>query len=156
MNSYIRYAFSGLILCVILVSCEPNTDHLEVPEYIASEEFKTMGLPFSQAVKYGDLLYLSGQVGNIPNSMNLVEGGIGPETRQTMLNIQQVLEANGSSMEQIIKCTCMMADIDNWPEMNKVYEEFFPNNKPARSAFGTNGLALGARVEIECLAYVSK
>lgn len=122
--------------------------------YISPEAFKQMNLPFSQVVKYDDVLYLSGQLGNIPGSLDLVEGGIGPETVQTMENIKAVLEANGSSMDQVIKCTCMLADIAEWPAMNEEYAKFFPNNKPARSALGASGLALGARVEIECMAYV--
>jgi reactive intermediate/imine deaminase len=123
-------------------------------EYISSDAFKEMNLPFSQLVKYGNVLYLSGQLGNIPNSLKLVEGGIGPETRQTMENIKVVLEENGSSMDQVIKCTCMLADMGDWPAMNEEYSKFFPNNKPARSALGTSGLALGAKVEIECMAFL--
>jgi enamine deaminase RidA (YjgF/YER057c/UK114 family) len=71
-----------------------------------------------------------------------------------MKNIKKVLEQNGSSIEDIIKCTCMLADISEWGQMNSEYLKFFPNHKPARSAFGTTGLSLGARVEIECTAYV--
>ena len=78
--------------------------------------------------------------------------GIGPETRQTLTNIKNTLEANGSSMDRVFKCTVMLADIAEWPAMNEVYVTFFPGNKPARSAFGTSGLAMGARVEIECIA----
>ncbi|WP_373397183.1 RidA family protein [Algoriphagus halophilus] len=77
-----------------------------------------------------------------------------PEAQQTMLNIKNILEENGSSMDNVIKCTCMLADMNEWPVLNNEYLKFFPNNKPARSAFGTNGLALNARVEIECMAYV--
>jgi reactive intermediate/imine deaminase len=121
------------------------------PTYVESEEFSALNLPFSQAVIHGDIIYVSGQLGNV--GLKLVEGGIIPETHQTMMNIKRVLEQNGSSMDKVIKCTCMLADIGQWPDMNKEYIKFFPNNKPARSAFATNGLALGARVEIECMAY---
>ncbi len=71
-----------------------------------------------------------------------------------MENIREVLERNGSSMDRIVKCTVMLADIAEWAEMNAVYVTYFPEHRPARSAFGTSGLALGARVEIECLATV--
>ena len=84
----------------------------------------------------------------------MVPGGIAAETKQTMENIRRTLEENGSSLDKVVKCTIMLEDISEWQAMNEVYVTFFPNHKPARSAFGTNGLALGARVEIECLATV--
>ena len=123
--------------------------------FIQTEEFKKHDFPFSQAVKYGDILYVSGQIGDSEETGELVSGGIIPETRQAMLNIKRVLEANGSSLENVLKCTCMLADISEWGAMSKEYIKFFPENKPARSAFATTGLALGARVEIECIAAVN-
>lgn len=133
---------------------ENNLNTEVTATYVESEEFSAFKFPFSQAVIYGDIIYVSGQVGNI--GLKLVEGGIMPETRQTMLNIKSILEQNGSSMNKVIKCTCMLADINQWTDMNEEYIKFFPNNKPARSAFATNGLALNARVEIECMAYLKK
>ena len=108
-------------------------------------------LPFSAAVRVGDVLYLSGQLGT-DSTGALVAGGIEPETRQTMENIRAVLEANGSSMDRVVKCLVMLADMGEWGAMNQVYVTFFPDHLPARSAMGASGLALGARVEIECLA----
>jgi 2-iminobutanoate/2-iminopropanoate deaminase len=122
--------------------------------YIETEEFTAQGMPFSMGVQYGDMLYLSGQAGALVETGELVEGGIQAETRQTMRNIKSVLEANGSSLDQVNKCTCMLADIAEWGAMSEEYVKFFPNHKPARSTFGTTGLALGARLEIECMAYV--
>lgn len=110
-------------------------------------------LPFSPAVRVGNVLYLSGQIGT-DSTMRLVPGGIQAETRQTMANIRDVLERTGSSLDRVAKCTVMMADMKEWPAMNEVYVTFFPRNRPARSALGANGLALGARVEIECIATV--
>ena len=110
------------------------------------------GLPFSSAVRVGDLLFLSGQIGNVPGSRGLAPGGIQPETRQTLENIKAVLEHAGSSMDRVVKCTVFLADMAEWPAMNEVYRTFFPKDPPARSAMGVNGLALGARVEIECIA----
>jgi enamine deaminase RidA (YjgF/YER057c/UK114 family) len=101
------------------------------------------------------MLYLSGQVGNIPGETNVVSGGIGPETRQTMENIKEVLERYGSSMDQVVKCLCMLEDINEWAEMSGEYVKFFPNHKPARSAFAGSGLAIGAKVEIECWATIN-
>ena len=99
---------------------------------------------------------MSGQIGDLKETGKLIDGGIIPETNQTMKNIKNILEQNGSSMDNILKCTCMLADILEWSQMNSEYVRFFPNHQPARSAFATTGLSLGARVEIECIAYVKK
>ena len=111
-------------------------------------------LPFSKAVRVGNTLYLSGELGAKPGTMELVPGGIGPETRQTMENIKATLEAHGSDMQHVVKCLVMLADINEWAEMNEVYRTYFTGRFPARSAMGASGLALGARVEIECIATV--
>ena len=109
--------------------------------------------PFTPAVQVGDLLFLAGQIGTSADAQGgVVPGGIQAETRQTMLNIKDVLEKSGSSMDRVVKCTVFMADMKEWDAMNEVYAPFFPNHKPARSALGANGLALNARVEIECIA----
>ncbi len=112
--------------------------------------------PFSPAVRVGNLIYLSGQIGTggaDANGNALAPGGIEAETRQTLENIRTTLAAVGSSMDKVIKCTVMMADMKEWDRMNAVYRTFFkPGRLPARSALGANGLALNARVEIECIA----
>ena len=110
-----------------------------------------MKLPFSAAVRVGNMLYLAGQIG-ADSTGALVKGGIGPETRQTMENIKDVLERHGSSLDRVVRCVVMLADIKDWPAMNKVYVTFFPKNLPARSALGASGLVFKARVEIECTA----
>tara|TARA_B100000029_G_scaffold11658_2_gene12407 strand:- start:4368 stop:4820 length:453 start_codon:yes stop_codon:yes gene_type:complete len=129
-------------------------------EFLQSEEFKQTNMPFSEAVRVGNLLFLSGQIGevytNIPGETELIEGGIRAETRQTMDNIKSVLERNGLSLDDVVKCTCMLADISEWAAMSEEYIKYFPNNKPARSAFAGTGLAMGARVEIECIAVYSQ
>ncbi len=112
-----------------------------------------MQLPFSSAVRVGTMLYLAGQIG-ADSTGKLVKGGIGPETRQTMENIKGVLERHGSSLDRVVRCLVMLADIKDWPAMNKVYTTFFTKYLPARSALGASGLVLGARVEIECTATV--
>jgi reactive intermediate/imine deaminase len=109
--------------------------------------------PFSAAVRVGSMLYLSGQIGT-DEAGQLVPGGITAETRQTLENIRRVLEANGSSMDRVVKCTAMLADMAEWEAMNGVYAGYFTRNLPARSAFGASGLALGARIELECWATV--
>lgn len=108
--------------------------------------------PFSPAVKVNGFIYLSGQIGT-DDSGRVVAGGIQAETRQTMENIRAVLQRSGSSMSRVVKCTAFLADMREWDAMNEVYATFFPaDRRPARSAMGVNGLALGARVEIECIA----
>jgi 2-iminobutanoate/2-iminopropanoate deaminase len=118
-------------------------------EYLTSEQLK--GLPFSEAVRVGSMLYLSGMIG-MDNSMKLVSGGVTAETRQAMENLKAALERYGSSLDHVIKATVMLADMSEWAEMNKVYVTYFGKHLPARSALGVNGLAYGARVEIECIA----
>lgn len=144
----------GASLLSFCTTPEKKSEVAETPVYIETAEFAALKLPFSEAVKFGNILYLSGQIGTVEGTNTLIEGGIVPETNQTMKNIKSVLEQNGSSMDNIIKCTCMLADIGEWAQMSAEYVKYFPNHKPARSAFAATGLALNARVEIECIAYV--
>ena len=112
------------------------------------------GSAFSEVVRVEDMLYLSGQLG-VNASGSLVSGGIKAETKQVMDNIRGILEKNGSGMDQVVKCTVMLLDITERPAMSEIYVTYFPKDRlPARSTFGTTGLALGARVEIECMARV--
>lgn len=125
-------------------------------EYLNSGKVLPAGLPFSEAVRVGETLYLSGQIGLVPGSMKLVPGGIKEESRQTMENIRTTLEAHGYTLADVVKCTVMLADIAEWPTFNEIYRTFFDKRFPARSALGANGLALGARVEVECIAVKGK
>jgi reactive intermediate/imine deaminase len=136
---------------------------LLVPALLLSQEKETIvvpgsleGLPFSSAVRVGNILYLSGQVGALPGTRELAAGGIAAETRQTMENIKQVLEYAGSSLDRVVKCTVFLLDIADYGAMNEVYASFFPEEPPARSTLAASGLALGAKVEIECIALVGK
>jgi reactive intermediate/imine deaminase len=120
--------------------------------FLNSDESRNLNLPFSEAVRVGDLLFLSGQVGVQPGTMQLVPGGIDAEARQTMENIRATLERHGSSMDRVVKCTVFLTDMSEWPKFNEIYRTFFTGSFPARSALGANGLAIGARVEVECIA----
>jgi len=102
----------------------------------------------------GDTLYVSGQIGILPGSLTLAPGGIRPEARRALENIRAILERHGSSLEHVVKCTVFLADIAEWPAFNEIYREFFGANLPARSALAASGLALGARAEVECIAFV--
>jgi reactive intermediate/imine deaminase len=110
------------------------------------------GLPFSSAVRVGDMLYLSGQIGVPSGGTAVVPGGIEAETRQTMENIKAVLAYAGSSLDRVVKCTVFLRDIADYAAMNTVYAAYFPKDPPARSTLAASGLARGAAVEIECLA----
>jgi reactive intermediate/imine deaminase len=126
-----------------------NSGHRPDIQYFINENMKEF--PFSEAVRVENVLYLSGQIG-IDSSMKLVPGGIAAETQKAMENIKGTLERCGSSLDHVIKVTVMLADISEWGAMNDVYVKFFSKNKPARSSFAATGLAMGARVEIECMA----
>ncbi|MFL6752562.1 MAG: RidA family protein, partial [Sphingomicrobium sp.] len=112
-------------------------------------------LPFSDAVRVGDVLYLSGQLGIGPGGK--LPDGIEAQTKQTLENIGATLKLAGLSYADVFHCTAMLSDMANWPAMNKVYVTYFAEGKrPARSAFGASGLALGALIELECQAYAGK
>jgi 2-iminobutanoate/2-iminopropanoate deaminase len=124
------------------------------PRYLTSPATTAAKLPFSEAVRVGELLFLSGQIGNRPGTLELVPGGIAAEARQTMENVRTTLERHGASLADVVKCTVFLADMAEWREFNAVYLEYFaPDRLPARSALGASGLALGGRVELECVAW---
>lgn len=109
------------------------------------------GLPFSPAIRAGGMIYLSGQIGNRPGTRELPEGAAA-QTRQAMENIRTVLEAAGATLYDVVKCTVFLDDMADYGKMNEVYASYWEGAPPARSAFGADGLALGALLEIECLA----
>ena len=119
-----------------------------------SVEYINPGARFTEIVKVGNMLYLSGKIGSVPGQ-GLVEGGIQAETRQTLENIKATLEKNGSSMSHVVKVTVFLADIAEFGQMNEVYTSFFQENPPARSTVAVGGLVAGARIEIECIAVVN-
>ena len=113
------------------------------------------GRPFSSAVRVGDTLYLSGQIGI--GADNKLPDTFDGQAKQAMDNVGATLKGAGLGFGDLVKCTVMLADMADWPAFNKVYATYFPNGRfPARSAFGANGLALGAKLEVECLAYAGK
>lgn len=139
------------LFATVLTGAAPLASASEV-EYLGGSGLLPPNLPFSEAVRVDSTYYLSGQLGVKPGKMELVEGGIREEARQTMENIAAVLATNGLDMDDIVKCTVMLADMSEWGIFNEVYRSFFSPPYPARSAFGSNGLGLGARAEVECIA----
>ena len=149
----------SLIYLALIVSCNDvnikNTDTAQKIkiDYYSSKETKELDFPFSDATIVNNMVYVAGQVGNLPGTNQVVEGGIRAETKQTMKNIETVLTAVGSSLDKVFKCTCMLSDIGDWGIMSEEYKKFFDKEKkPSRSAFAGTGLALGAKIEIECWA----
>ena len=139
-----------LLLTITIVVFSPHAATGDEPEIYPSSKYPD--LPFSEAVAYGGVLYLSGDIGTGTDG-KLVEGGIGPESSQTMENIKATLGRHGLGMGDLIKCTVFLADISEWPTFNKIYAGYFVKGRyPARSALAASGLALGARVELECMA----
>ncbi len=152
-----KKAIPGILLisALSIAACQQAPHEHEAKsadiEYLLMPGMDGLDLPFSSAVRVGETLYLSGNIGILPGTRDLAPGGILGETRQTLDNIKAVVDQFDSSMDKIVKCTVFLADIAEWGAMNDVYRTYF-KNPPARSAMGTSGLALNARVEIECIA----
>jgi 2-iminobutanoate/2-iminopropanoate deaminase len=124
-------------------------------ERIGEPTLNGQRLPFSTAVRAGDTVYLSGALGIDANGK--LADGMDAQARLAMDNLGAGLKAAGLGWADVVKCTVMLDDMKDWPAFNKVYVTYFPDGKyPARSAFGTDGLALGALVEVECIAYAGK
>ncbi len=145
-------AAAAVVLSLAVMACQPPISEADAAEpsvqQAASPEYlnPSARLPFSEGVRHGGLLFLAGKLGLGG------ERGIQPETRGALESIQDALERFGSSMDRVLKCTVFLADMAEWSAMNEVYMEFFPENKPARTAVGASGLSGNGRVEIECVA----
>ncbi|GAB7530883.1 hypothetical protein PS3A_32940 [Pseudomonas sp. 3A(2025)] len=140
----------AISLCASLLAFQANAksdNKVEILDFGHNENY-----PFSSAAKVGNLLFMSGQLGIVPGQNNLVPGGIEAETRQVMDNVKRGTEASGFKMNNIIKCTVFLADMSEWSAFNDVYRTYFSKPFPARSAVAVKGLALEARVEVECIA----
>ncbi len=120
-------------------------------EVVTTDKAKAIG-PYSLGIKVGDFVFCSGQAGVDQSVAKLVTGGIEPETRQTLINLGNILEAAGSSLDRVVKTTVFLTDIKEFSKMNAIYAEFFGSNPPARSTVQVAALPLGAVVEIECIA----
>ena len=121
-------------------------------EIIRSEKAPKAIGPYNVATRFGDLVFTAGQAGLVPETMELAPGGIAAETRQTLNNLKNVLEAAGTSMENALKTTVYLRDMADFAAMNAVYAEFFGENPPARTTIQAAGLPKGAAVEIDIVA----
>lgn len=158
MTSNRRTVFAACLIAAAVFPIVACAEHHESAAASSAVEFfppeGRSSMPFSESVRVGNLLFLAGQIGATltEGGRGLPPGGIGPETRQTMENIKAALGRHDLTFDHVVKCTVMLADIAEWAAMNDVYRTFFSEHFPARSAFGSSGLALDARVEIECIA----
>ena len=134
-------------------AAKPAHDAAPIDFYAVQNAPPGMNLPFSEAVRAGDMLYLAGMLGT-DASGKLVAGGIKTEAKQTMDNISANLTRHGASLDRVVQCTVALADMADWPAFNDVYRGYFKEHFPARMAYGAGALALGARVEVQCNAYV--
>ncbi len=152
MKPHLILTLAGVALASVLVGGEaqPRPE----PRYYPVTPAAGTSLPFSEAVQMGDLLFVSGQIGNVPGTLTVVPGGLDAEARRALENMKAILERHGTSLDHVVKVTVFLTDMKEWPAFNGIYREFFKTNLPARSAVGATGLALGARVELECIAYI--
>jgi reactive intermediate/imine deaminase len=149
MNLLNRVALP-LSLCACAGACA-TPGGAPTREVIAPAGAATLA-PYSPAVRTGNLVFLSGQIGLRPGTRALAAGGVAAETEQALENVRTVLSAAALTPADVVKCTVFLADMRDYEAMNAAYSRFFDSAPPARSAVGVNGLPLGARVEIECIA----
>ncbi|TVZ57206.1 2-iminobutanoate/2-iminopropanoate deaminase [Lutibacter sp. Hel_I_33_5] len=138
-------------LCLIIILSSCKSDNKTVLKHHKSIEKSRQNVPFSDAVQVDNLLFLTGQIGKDHTLGKIVEGGIEAETKQTLVNIEKVLKTHNSDLNNVIKCTVILSDIDDFNKMNKVYRTFFTDNLPARTTFAAD-LVAGAKIEIEVVA----
>ena len=144
-----KYLFAAVcILFLISHSCKESRSNIV---FHKSHEPSRAKVPFSDAVEVGNLFFLTGQIGKDHKAGKLVEGGIEAETKQIILNIEDVLEHHNLTLENVIKCTVILKNIEDFSKFNAVYRQFF-TKKPARTTFAASGLAGGASIEIDVIA----
>ena len=150
-----RHRLAAITFALLISATALGAEHSK-PEFMTSDDPARRDLPFSEAVRVGDLMFLSGQIGFDPTTGKVVPGGIKAEARQALTLMKDTLTRHGVSMADVVKCTVFLADIAEWPTFNEVYGEFFKKPYPARSALAASGRARNARVEVECIAYAPK
>ena len=144
----VRYLPLLLFLGLVFWRCD-STEENKATYY----PHKLDTVPYSESVQVGKILYISGQIANTNDDYNkIVDGGIRAQVNQTMKNIQNILKKHSATMDDIVKCTCILADGDDWGPMSEEYVKYFTSNKPARTTFGGAQLGDGILVEIDCIA----
>ncbi len=137
------------LLLMINFGCKKTTN--PIVKYHKSHIKSSKNVPSSDAVQVGNLYFLTGQIGKNHNSGKLIEGGIEAETKQALLNIESVLKQHNLTLKNVVKCTVILSDINDFSKMNTIYRSFFTDNLPARTTFAAN-LVAGAKIEIDVVA----
>ena len=149
-------AVVGLVASLLLAGCVAvDVEHREAGaavDHYTDPGIAQMKLPFSSAVKTSDTIYLAGEIGIDPEAGKIVPGGAGPETAQVFANMTRTLANFDADLSDIVKCTVFIDDMAHYGEMNAAYAAALPDPKPARSTVAVKGLAVGASLEIECIA----
>ena len=146
----------GLAAALLVLSASASAAQPSQPvvEIFPAPAINGQPAPYANAVRVGDMLYLSGQTGDVDGQL---KAGFEAQARQTMENVGAVLKERGLGFDDVVKCTVMLSDMTKWPAFNAIYVPYFPKGKvPARSAIGANGLAGGALIELECWAYAGE
>lgn len=155
-----RNALTGLVALALILAAgcadpmDDAGDEPDAPVVVAPESAVLDGLPFSPGIRAGDFLFLSGAIGTRPGTSELVSDDVGEQTAQTLANLRTVLRAGGADLDDVVKCTVFLVDMADYGAMNEAYAAVWPGSPPARSTVAGSGLALGAKVEIECIAYL--
>lgn len=143
-----RFSLKSILFVAILLTFSTTYGQITFHE---SHIERRKSAPYSDAVQVGNLYFLTGQVGFNNKLKTLVKGGVQAETLQTILNIQEVLKLHDMTLDNVVKCTVILSDINDFKAFNEVYKKYFPK-KPARTTFAAAGLAIGAKIEIEVVA----
>lgn len=138
-------------ILTFMVAISINAQQKDSLVFHRSHEVKKRSAPYSDAVQVGDLFFLSGQVGMDHSTRTLVQGGIRAETERTIENIRAVLQHHGMELDNVVKCTVILASMDDFVVFNEIYSRYFPK-KPARTTFAASGIAANGRIEIEVVA----
>ena len=153
-----KYALMGVSLATLAGCIAVDVDETRLGPYVSHFGGMAVGgteLPFSKAVMAGGTIYLSGELGIDPETNALVPGGTGAETTQIFANMERTLKTFDADLSNIVKCTVFLGDMADYAEMNAAYKAALPNPKPARATVGVSGLAVGANLEIDCIAVAS-
>lgn len=133
-----------------------GTAHAASPELKAYPSTAVEGLPYSGAVRAGDVVYVGGVLGTAEGGQDLVPGGITPEARQAFGHVKDMLEGAGTSLDRTFKCIVLLSDIEDFPAMNAVFTEFFPDSPPTRSTIIVPEIPKNAAIEVDCNALVAE
>lgn len=142
----------GTLALLATVACNSEEKEDKTTRRVITLENTPAKRPYSPAIEAGNTLYVSGQIAVDPATSKLVEGGIEEQTRQALKNLKTVVEKAGYTLENVTKCTVLLADISFYSGVNQIYMEYFPKDPPARMAFAVKDLPMGALIEIDAIA----